>query len=95
VANAVADQAAYARSAAYRSSMRKGANRGAGSTWQDQAARDLAAMGVGMPTKAQAEMEKVFGAGKGEGEGGATGSASSTGDGSAGSGVRRKKSRRW
>lgn len=93
VADAVSDQAAYAGSAAYRSSMRKGASRGAGSTWQDQAASDLGAMGLGKPTEAQQEMEKAFGVG--EGGAGSEAPAGPAGRDSPGHPVRRRKSRRW
>ncbi len=55
------DPPGSARSAAYRSSMRKGASRNVGSSWQQEAQADLAAMGKGVDTAQQSRMVESFG----------------------------------
>jgi Ca-activated chloride channel family protein len=65
IADGLRDEAAFGRTRAYRSSMRKGSTRGASSKLDDAAEADLRAMGRGQGTAAQARMEDAFGAAPG------------------------------
>jgi Ca-activated chloride channel family protein len=64
VAARLGDADAFAGSTAYRSSLRKGGSRGVATLYEDDAQEDLASMGLGKTTLAQARMEESFGDGR-------------------------------
>jgi SAM-dependent methyltransferase len=66
LAGSVRDAGSFQASRAYRSSLKKGATRSVGSSYQADADADLRAMGRGQSTAAQRRMEQSFGAEKGE-----------------------------
>lgn len=61
LAGTVGDDASFQASKAYRASLRKGATRSVGSTYDAGAEADLRAMGRGQSTEAQRRMEQSFG----------------------------------
>jgi Ca-activated chloride channel family protein len=84
LAGAVGDAAAFERSRAYRSSLRKGATRSVASTYELGADADLRAMGRGGETEAQRRMERAFSAG-----------ARSPSGAPPTPGIHQRRSRRW
>ncbi|BDG02871.1 hypothetical protein [Anaeromyxobacter oryzae] len=87
LAEKVGTRDAYDRSTAYRSSMRKGSTRNVSSLYQADAEEDLRAMGRAGKTAAQERMEEAFGAKRQTPKRG--------GGASGGSGIGRRRSRRW
>jgi hypothetical protein len=91
VAEAVAGEAEFEGSKAYRASMRKGLGRDAAVMYEQKAVATLYQMGLDRSTAAQEKMAGSFK--RGEGTGGEAKRAAKPAD--APSGVRRKRSRRW
>jgi Ca-activated chloride channel family protein len=87
IADRVGTRDAYDRSAAYRSSMRKGSTRTVSSLYQGEAEEDLRSMGHAGMTAAQQRMEESFGVKQEKAPRGST-------EGSA-AGIGRRRSRRW